>query len=111
MFFFKKEKMETLEATKAFEIFEKKDTNYVFVDVRDPNEWATGIIPGSIKISLSTLSDSLNQLDKSKNVIVLCQSGGRSSRGCDLLQKEGFKVFNLEGGIISWKRMNYPIEK
>jgi len=111
MLFFKKDKIEALDVTKAYEILEKKDPSYVFLDVRNPNEWETGTIPSSIKISLSELENSTAKLDKSKNIIVLCQSGGRSSRACEFLKKEGFNIYNLSGGMISWKQKNYPVEK
>ncbi|WP_083270648.1 rhodanese-like domain-containing protein [Bacillus marinisedimentorum] len=72
------------------------------LDVREPYEFAAGKIPGSINIPLGFLLQSLDQLDKGKEYIVVCRSGNRSSLGSQLLESRGYKVKNMEGGLMSW---------
>jgi rhodanese-related sulfurtransferase len=85
------------------EIYNKKDPDYVFVDVREPDEWEEGIIPGAKKISLGELEDRIGELDKSKKHIMVCRSGGRSNRASNILLENGFKdVSNFQGGMMSW---------
>ena len=70
------------------------------LDVRNPDEWAAGTLPGAVKISLDRLGTSLTELDTSSAVLVVCHSGGRSQRAARLLHDRGFaKVANLKGGM------------
>jgi phage shock protein E len=94
------------------EIFNKKDPDYVFVDVRQPDEWEEGVIPGSIKISLGELEDRIEELDKSKKYIMVCRSGARSNRASHILLENGFKdVSNFQGGIMTWDDEENPLEE
>jgi rhodanese-related sulfurtransferase len=86
----------------------------VIVDVRDAAEFATGHIRDSKNIPLNELSQRINELDKfkSKSVIVLCQSGVRSSKAAMQLKKAGFnEVFSLNGGLAAWLAQGLPIAK
>jgi rhodanese-related sulfurtransferase len=86
----------------------------VIVDVRDAAEFATGHIRDSKNIPLNELPQRINELDKfkSKSVIVLCQSGVRSSKAAMQLKKAGFnEVFSLNGGLAAWLAQGLPIAK
>ena len=83
------------------------DSELVIIDVRTPNEWQSGYIPGTDKF-LDFHSDNffkeMSSLDKSKNYIIYCRSGNRSGKACEKMSKSGFKnLHNLSGGIINWK--------
>lgn len=82
------------------------DTNYVIIDVRTPGEWKSGFIEGAdlfIDINSTDFEDQIRQLDKSKNYIVYCRSGNRSSKACEIMGSNGFKnLHNLSGGIKNW---------
>lgn len=71
----------------------------VVLDVREPNEWELGTLPGATLISQSDLLDRLEELDKSKPVLCVCRSGGRSSNVAVFLSFNGFRVANMEGGM------------
>lgn len=79
----------------------------VFVlDVREQHEYELSNI-GAELIPLDQISDRLDEIaqHKHKEVIVMCRSGGRSARACQVLSGEGFeKVKNLAGGINAWAR-------
>ncbi|MDA0671211.1 MAG: rhodanese-like domain-containing protein [Bacteroidetes bacterium] len=79
----------------------------VFVlDVREQHEYELSNI-GAELIPLDQLSERVDEIEqhKLKEVIVMCRSGGRSARACQVLQGEGFEnVTNLAGGINAWAR-------
>lgn len=81
----------------------------IVVDVRESSEYRAGHIPRSRHIPLSQLVHRLKEVSKSHTVIVVCQSGSRSARACELLSQAGYtKVFNLSGGMANWKG---PVER
>jgi rhodanese-related sulfurtransferase len=74
------------------------------LDVREPSEREAGAIPGSVGIPLGQLPGRLDELDRSRTVVVHCKSGYRSSIAASLLQRSGFReVGNLTGGFDAWK--------
>ena len=75
-----------------------------FVDVRTPGEYKLRNIKGFINLPLHQLNQqALKKLDKSKEVVVICQSGMRSSKASKTLKKLGFeKVTNVKGGMSAW---------
>ena len=83
---------------------EHEEGSYTLLDVRQPGEYEAEHIPGARLIPLPNLKDSLGQLDAHKPVIAYCAIGGRSFAAAQLLSGLGFKeVYNLQGGIKSWK--------
>ncbi|MDH4078115.1 MAG: rhodanese-like domain-containing protein [Acidimicrobiia bacterium] len=73
------------------------------VDVREPDEVAEGTLPGAVNIPLGELPSRLGELDKSRRVVVLCRSGGRSTKASMMLTDAGFgDVVNLEGGMLAY---------
>lgn len=93
------------------QMHEAQDPNQVWIDVRRPDEWAEGTIPGISRIVLDELPDHLGDLDKSKTYVMVCRSGGRSGRACELMADAGFdKLVNFNGGMLSWYEAGYPVE-
>jgi len=73
------------------------------VDVREPEEFETGHIPGATLIPLGQLPNRLAELDPSKPTVVYCKMGGRGMAGAGILAGAGFAdVSNLNGGIGGW---------
>ncbi len=84
------------------------------LDVRTPSEYTEGHIAGAENIDIyddSFISQAIESLDKAKPVAVYCRSGKRSAEAAGRLAEKGYKVTNLEGGIIAWTEANKPIEK
>ena len=79
------------------------DDNTVVLDVRSADERDASSIPGSIHIPLDELRDRVDELDKSRPIIVHCFSGQRSYFAQRMLALNGFTVRNLAGGIRSWQ--------
>ncbi len=75
----------------------------VLLDVREPNEFAFAKIQGSIHIPLRALPERVDELDKEKDIVVICHHGMRSQQACFFLEQYGFnRLFNLKGGIDAW---------
>jgi rhodanese-related sulfurtransferase/rubrerythrin len=73
------------------------------LDVRQPNEYQSGHIPGAKLIPLPQLGDRIQELDPQKPVVVYCAIGGRSRVAAQMLAGKGFEeVYNLTGGIRAW---------
>ncbi len=94
----------------------------LLVDVREPEEYAGGHIPGAILVPRGTLEgaadpDYKHRIDKlcsarERNVVLYCDTGGRSALAADTLQQMGFaKVYNLAGGIEMWQAEGLAIVK
>ena len=73
------------------------------VDVREVEEIEAGKIPGAIHIPLGLLEFRMHELDKSKEYILVCRSGGRSGRAYQFLEGQGFNVINMTGGMLAWE--------
>ncbi len=81
----------------------KQGDDFDLVDVREPFEIEIAAIPGATVIPLGELPDSLDQLDRNREIVVMCRSGKRSADAVRQLQAAGFgHVKNLVGGILRW---------
>jgi hydroxyacylglutathione hydrolase len=81
------------------------------VDVRSPDEWKGGRIPGAKHLFLPELEKKSGELAKDAPVAVYCDSGYRASLGTSVLQKQGFNVHNIPGSWQAWVNAKYPVEK
>lgn len=93
----------------------KGDTGVFVLDVRTPEEYRELHVPGTSRLipveELEKRIDELKGLEE-KEIYVICRSGRRSVTASKLLTGHGFKkVFNITGGIVEYKGMNYPIEQ
>lgn len=80
-----------------------QDGSKQFIDVRTPAEYKGRHIKQFKNLPLNTLPNQLAKLDKEKETIVICQSGMRSSRACQILKQAGFtNVTNVRGGMSQW---------
>lgn len=86
--------------------------NVVLVDVREPNEYAEGHIPGAVNIPIRTLAKNLDKLPKDKPVVVYCRTGHRAGMATAALQLLGYSsVRNFTPAIMGWQKAGEPIEK
>lgn len=74
------------------------------VDVRTLGEFKEGTIKGAKHIDFMSFNfkNDFSKLDKNKEYFLFCRSGNRSGQACNILAKEGYKVFNLRRGIGDW---------
>ena len=76
----------------------------MLLDVRESVEYRSGHALGAKLISLGVLPRRLKEIPKEREILVICNSGGRSSQAASLLVKEGYNVTNVSGGMVAWQR-------
>jgi rhodanese-related sulfurtransferase len=116
----------------------QEDANAVYIDVRTPEEFGNGHVPGAVNIAVMSpdpatrrmspnpgfLSAVESRFPKDKRIICGCQMGGRSQYAADLLSQAGFSdVSNMQGGFggakdpmgrlvaPGWLQCDLPVEK
>lgn len=90
--------------TPSIPVKELKDTKRKFIlDVREPDEIATGKIPGAHTIPLGDLSAREGELPKDETIYVVCRSGNRSQKACEYLESRGYDCVNVAGGMLAYK--------
>jgi rhodanese-related sulfurtransferase/rubrerythrin len=99
------DKTKTLAPGEVQAILDKdKKGEFVLLDVRQPEEYEDGHIPGATFIPLGELEARQEELDRDKKIITYCRSGHRSMAAAIALCGLGFKdVHHLEGGILNWR--------
>ena len=100
-----------LNANQLYETIQK-NKNIQLVDVRTAEEYAEGHIPGAINLVIrNDVPEYYARLNKNKPVYVYCMSGRRSTLAAEKLVENGFKVYNMTGGITGWRAAGLPEEK
>lgn len=74
------------------------------LDVREPWELQIARLAGTLDIPMSEVPARLAELPKDREIVVMCRSGGRSSKVADYLHRMGYRAANLTGGILAWAR-------
>lgn len=99
-----------VDVTAASDLIKNEGNNLVILDVRTADEVAQGNIANHIHLDFykDDFEAQLGKLDKSKNTLVYCRSGGRSKKAQKLMEKLGFKkVYNLKGGYTAWDKAKH----
>ena len=79
-----------------------EETGYIILDVRRPDECASGHIPGAINIPVTKISNMCATMDRSAPIFTYCLSGARSTRATAELQRMGFVDVHNIGGISTY---------
>ncbi len=73
------------------------------VDVREPDEYASGHVPGAISIPLGQVPDRIDDCCVSgETTYMICRSGARSANACEFLEGHAHDVVNVVGGTMAW---------
>ncbi|ANX01513.1 CoA-disulfide reductase [Thermoclostridium stercorarium subsp. leptospartum DSM 9219] len=83
------------------ELEQLNKNDYILVDVRTEAEYSKGHIEGAVNIPVDELRERLDELDKSKTIVVYCRVGYRGYIADRILSQNGFKVLNITGGYSS----------
>ena len=96
--------VKSLSAVKARDLVENRSQQELLIlDVRQPNEYEEGHIPGAKLIPLPDLSERLDEIDAKQEKIVYCAIGGRSRVAAQMLSGKGLEnIYNLAGGFKAW---------
>jgi len=104
---------ESLLAPEVFAVKLKKTANAQVLDVRTAEEFADKHLANALNIDYNGAdfqADAVKQLDKKKPVFVYCLAGGRSARAAQILKKEGYEVFEMQGGLAKWQSAKLPLD-
>jgi rhodanese-related sulfurtransferase len=83
---------------------------HLLVDVRTPEEFASGHIAGAVNIPVDELAQRLNEVPQDKPVVLYCRSGNRSGQAAQILDQAGYpQIYDL-GGIVAWTEQGFPVE-
>lgn len=94
--------MKTIQPEKLQKKLEASEKVHM-IDVREADEVAAGKIPGAEHIPLGLVEFKYQDLDKTKEYVIICRSGGRSGKACQFLEGQGFDVTNMSGGMLDWQ--------
>ncbi len=96
--------VESIKTDQARELVSAKSSEKLTIlDVRQPNEYEAGHIPGAKLIPLPELTERLDEVDSNKATMVYCAIGGRSRVAAQMLAGKGYdNVYNLSGGFKAW---------
>jgi rhodanese-related sulfurtransferase len=76
------------------------------IDVREPDEYVDGHVPGAVLVPLATVPDHVDAFAAGATTYVICRSGARSMRACEYvagLGLDGVEVVNVAGGTLAWQ--------
>lgn len=88
-------------------------SNVFVLDVRTPEYFQQGHLPGAVNIPLADLAGKLNTLPKDKVIVTYCANltCALAPKAALQLAEKGFQVMELFGGIATWQEKGFPIEK
>ena len=106
--------IENVTPQEAFALIQDNRDNpdFVIIDVRTPEEFASGHIEAAINLDYysESFGDQLDQLDKSKTYLIYCRSGHRSANAVSMMAELNFQeVYNILGGIEQWRMEGLPL--
>jgi len=81
------------------------------LDVREPDEWTSGHVPGAVHIPMNEVPDRHAELPTDQPVFVICASGGRSRQVVDHLQAHGLTALNVADGTHGWAQRGWPLDR
>lgn len=81
----------------------------VVIDVRQPEEYLAGHIPGAVMVPLGEIEGRIPELPRGREVFVVCKSGNRSLLATDILNRAGRTASSLHGGTDAWAAAGYPV--
>ena len=85
------------------------DGDAFVLDVREAREYRPGHVPGALNIPLSILPVRMHEVPKDKQVLVICQAGGRSAQATTLLRAVGVDAYSVSGGTGAWIEAGRPV--
>ena len=90
-----------------------KHPKHLFVlDVRSPEEFKEGHVPGAVNIPYDQIASRLGEVPKDKDVVLYCRSGRRAGIAAEVLGNNGYtRLSHLEGDMTAWVEKGRPVEK
>jgi rhodanese-related sulfurtransferase len=106
--------MPLVDVNGAKQLLDDPPSGLVVLDVRTPDEFAEGHLPGAALVDFydDGFPARLEALDREVPYLVYCRSGGRSGKTAQLMDQMGFQdVTDLDGGMLAWADAGLPTER
>jgi len=108
--------IKALEPRLAFDFIKKnrRNPNFVVIDIRTPQEFQDGHIEGAVNIDYysPTFVIDLDKLNKTKTYFVYCRIGRRSGEAIGIMRQMGFtSIYRTPGDIVAWTAAGLPLVK
>ena len=90
----------------------QQNPDFFIIDVRTPEEFATGYLENAVNIDYNSaaFSDEIKTLDKNRTYLIYCRTGARSGQALGLMAVLQFaEVYNISGGITAWQAAGLPV--
>ncbi len=81
----------------------------LLLDVREDDEWDAGHAPGATHVTMSQVSEHLDEIPTDRTVVCVCRVGGRSGAVAEALVGAGFDARNMAGGMLAWELGGLPV--
>lgn len=92
------------------ELYRALSQGALVVDVRTPEEFAQGHVPGAINLPVEEVARWADRIPKDRPVYLYCRSGNRSRQAAEYLKKRGYtNLYNVEGGVRAIQQAGYPL--
>jgi rhodanese-related sulfurtransferase len=91
------------------ELAERHRQGAPVVDVREPDEYDGGHVPGARLVPLATVPDRVDEVPDEGTVYVICAKGGRSLRAAEYYRSLGLDAVNVAGGTTAWIDAGHPV--
>lgn len=101
---------DTLTANEAKTRLDEKVPLFI-LDVREPEEFRAGHIPGAKLMPIGDLGRRMAELPNDREILCVCQSGSRSSIAQRQLTKAGYTALNLRAGMIGWQMAGFKVKR
>jgi rhodanese-related sulfurtransferase len=108
------EETQKIDQASLLKRIEQKDASLIVLDVRTPEEYAAGHIPGAINIPYTHLPARISDLPdaSSKDIVIYCATGVRAENGAERLRENGFtRLLHLDGDMKAWQEKERPEAK
>jgi rhodanese-related sulfurtransferase len=102
-----------MEAVPSNELLRRvRDGEVTVLDVRPPEEYRAGHIPGALSVPLSELKTRIGELPKDRDVVAYCRGPYcvMAIEAVGLLRKKGFKAYRMEQGVVEWRDRGWRVE-
>ena len=105
---------ESINIQSAYKLIQsnKGNPDFIIIDVRTLEEFNAGHIDKAIVIDYYSpdFKQKLNELERNKQYLIYCRTGGRSAAASKIMKELGFRtVYNMAGGITEWKAEGLPV--
>lgn len=95
------------------ELARRREQGGAVLDVRQPDEFEDGHVPGAVLIPLDQLGDRLDEVpgDEDGSLSVICRTGARSRVASEFLRDHGIESSNVDGGTLAWIEAGFEVDR